>query len=215
MVLDPYAALGLTAATIAILMLGTTDLRLNLSFFALHTILIAVEAVLLESLVGREHSYIEPICFGLFKGIGAPLFLNWIIQKVNVQRDTGYLSAALSMHLGILLLGVSYLLSVHLPRMVPDVNSTMASMAALSLLFTGVLIMTTRKLAISQIIGFLVLENGIYVFTLTQTHGMPMMVGMGVLLDVLVGVMIGGMLLFNIKKSFEHIDVTQLTDLRD
>lgn len=75
--------------------------------------------------------------------------------------------------------------------------------------------MLTRKLAISQIVGFLVMENGIYLFALTQTHGMPMIVEMGILLDVLVGVMITGMLLFNIKKSFEHIDVTQLTDLRD
>jgi hydrogenase-4 component E len=88
-------------------------------------------------------------------------------------------------------------------------------MAAMSLLFTGVLLMLTRKLAISQIIGFLVMENGIYLFALTQTHGMPMIVEMGILLDVLVGVMITGLLLFNIKKSFEHIDVTQLTDLRD
>jgi hydrogenase-4 membrane subunit HyfE len=59
------------------------------------------------------------------------------------------------------------------------------------------------------------MENGIYLFALTQTHGMPMIVEMGILLDVLVGVMITGLLLFNIKKSFEHIDVTQLTDLRD
>jgi hydrogenase-4 component E len=85
----------------------------------------------------------------------------------------------------------------------------------MSLVFSGMLLMLTRRLAISQIIGFLVMENGIYLFALTQTRGMPMIVEMGVLLDVLVGVMITGLLLFNIKKSFEHIDVTQLTDLRD
>ena len=75
--------------------------------------------------------------------------------------------------------------------------------------------MLTRRLAISQILGFLVIENGIFTFALTQTHGMPMFVEMGVMLDVLAGVMIAGLLTFRIQKSFEHIDVAQLTDLRD
>jgi hydrogenase-4 membrane subunit HyfE len=52
-------------------------------------------------------------------------------------------------------------------------------------------------------------------FALTQTQGMPMIVEMGVLLDVLVGVMIAGLITFRIKKSFEHIDVSQLTELTD
>jgi hydrogenase-4 membrane subunit HyfE len=60
-----------------------------------------------------------------------------------------------------------------------------------------------------------VIENGIYLFTLTQTNGMPMVVEMGILLDVLVGVMICGLILFRIKKNFEHIDVSLLTGLRD
>ncbi|HNN63938.1 MAG TPA: hypothetical protein PKH78_12890, partial [Candidatus Obscuribacter sp.] len=77
------------------------------------------------------------------------------------------------------------------------------------------LLMLTRRAALSQIVGFLVIENGIYLFAITQTHGMPMLVEMGLLLEVLVGVMISGLLLFNIKKSFEHIDVSQLTELKD
>jgi hydrogenase-4 component E len=65
------------------------------------------------------------------------------------------------------------------------------------------------------VIGFLVIENGIYLFSLTQTGGLPILVEMGVLLDLLVGIMIAGLLLHRIKKSFEHIDVTKLTGLRD
>ncbi len=85
----------------------------------------------------------------------------------------------------------------------------------MSILFTGVLLMLARRIAISQITGFLVLENGIYLFALTQTHGMPLFIEMGVLLELLGAVMIGGLLLHRIKKSFEHIDVTQLTELRE
>ena len=75
--------------------------------------------------------------------------------------------------------------------------------------------MLTRRVAISGIIGFLVIENGIYTFALIQTRNMPFIVEMGILLDVLVGVMIAGLLVFSIHKSFEHIDVAQLTDLKD
>jgi hydrogenase-4 component E len=65
------------------------------------------------------------------------------------------------------------------------------------------------------VIGFLVLENGIFLYALTQTHGMPLIIEMGVLLDVLAGVMVAGLVIFRLNRSFEHIDVTQLTGLRD
>lgn len=216
MPLDTYEILAAGAAVIALMMLGTTHLRLNLWFYALHTLMIAAESTWVSGFLGAEHAYLEPICFGLFKGIGAPLFLNWLTRRINVDNDAGtFLPTPLSMHLGIFLLGASYILSANLPGLDTSVDTHMGATAAMSLLFTGVLLMLTRKLAISQIIGFLVMENGIYLFALTQTRGMPMIVAMGILLDVLVGVMIAGTLLFNIKKSFEHIDVTQLTDLKD
>jgi hydrogenase-4 component E len=150
------------------------------------------------------------------KAIGIPLFLNWIIRRINVESDPGtFLAAPLAMHLSIILMGGSYLLASQLPGLMTDGDSRFGATAAMSLLFTGILLMLTRKFALSQIIGFLILENGIYLFALTQTQGMPMIVEMGILLDVLVGVMIAGLLTFRIKKSFEHIDVSQLTELKD
>jgi hydrogenase-4 component E len=74
--------------------------------------------------------------------------------------------------------------------------------------------MLTRRLAISQIVGFLVLENGIFLYALTQTFGMPLMVEMGVVFDVLVGVMVAGLVIFRLDRSFEHVDVTKLTGLK-
>ena len=85
---------------------------------------------------------------------------------------------------------------------------------AVSLLLIGMLLMLTRRLAISQVIGFLVLENGIFLYALTQTHGIPLMVEMGIVLDVLVGVMIAGVVIFRLNRSFEHIDVTELSQLK-
>jgi hydrogenase-4 component E len=233
MTLDIYEILALSSAVVAILMLGTSHFRINLWFYSVHTLIIAIEAWWIGNLSGQpgelflprffstigivlpEHTVLA-IFFGLFKGIAVPIFLSNIVHRIKIENDPGVLlPSALSMHLSIVLLGVSYLLSAQLPGLSGDADTKIGAMAAMSLLFSGMLLMLTRRLAISQIIGFLVLENGIYLFALTQTHGMPMIVEMGVLLDVLVGVMITGMLLFNIKKSFEHIDVTRLTDLRD
>jgi hydrogenase-4 component E len=75
--------------------------------------------------------------------------------------------------------------------------------------------LTQHVQRLARLSGFLVIENGIYLFAVTQTHGMPLMIEMGLLLEVLVAVMVAGLLLFNIKKSFEHIDVSQLTELKD
>ena len=233
MSLDLYEILALSAAVIAILMLGTTHLRVNLWFYGVHTVVVAMMTWLIGTFsthhdemfmpqffgplnISLQAHAVQAIFFGLFKGIAVPLFLMRIIRHIQVESDSGtLLPTALTMHLNVLLLGASYLLAAQLPGLGVEGDSRIGAMAGMSLLFTGILLMLTRRLAISQIIGFLVMENGIYLFALTQTFGMPMIVEMGILLDVLVGVMITGLLLFGIKKSFEHIDVTQLTDLKD
>ena len=74
--------------------------------------------------------------------------------------------------------------------------------------------MLTRRLALSQIIGFITLENGVYTFALTQTDGLPILIEMAVFIDILGAVMLAGVLIFNIKRSFEHIDVTRLSNLK-
>lgn len=86
--------------------------------------------------------------------------------------------------------------------------------AAISHLFSGLVMMLTRRLALSQIIGFLILENGVYLFALSQTNGLPLLMEMAVFVDILGAVMILGVLIFSIKRSFEHIDVSQMRELK-
>jgi len=206
---------AISASILAIFLLGTTYIRTNLGFYSAQTIAIAV-ATMLAGSQREPHLYVVALVILLLKAVGIPVFLNWIADRIHAESDAGtYLPAPLSMHLSIILLGASHILSSGLPMVMDHGGSKLGATAAMSLLFSGILLMLTRKIAISQIIGFLVIENGIYLFALTQTHGMPMIVEMGILLDVLVGVMIAGLLLFRIKKSFEHIDVSQLTQLRD
>jgi hydrogenase-4 component E len=216
MVLDTFKLFAIAGAVMAILMLGTMHLRMNLNFYSFHTALIAALTAWLGRLGHDEHLIYIAFCFLILKALFIPWFLRWVIERVDVDTDVGaFIPAPLAMITGIGMLGLSYLLSSQLPGLPGDTDSRMGAMAAMSILFTGVLLMLARKVAISQIIGFLVIENGIYLFALTQTHGMPMIVELGLLLEVLGGVMILGLLLFRIKKSFEHIDVTQLSELRE
>ena len=143
-------------------------------------------------------------------------FLRWVIKEIDARNDTGaLLPIPISMHLAIILLAASHFLAQSLPHPGDGAATTSGAAAAISLLLSGILFMLTRRVALSQIIGFLTMENGIYLFALTQTRGMPMIVEMGIMLDVLAAVMIAGLIAFRIQKSFEHIDVTRLTELTE
>jgi hydrogenase-4 component E len=216
LVFDTYELITFAAAVTAILLLGTTHLRNNLAFYSLHTFLIGVATAWIAHSSGQFEMYWVAFFFALFKAILIPRFLSWVIDAIEVDSDAGaFIVAPIAMSAGVGMLGVSYLLSYQLPGLPGDHESHLGAVSAMSILFTGVLLMLARRIAISQITGFLVLENGIYLFALTQTHGMPLIIEMGALLELLGGVMIFGLLTFRIKKSFEHIDVTQLSELRE
>jgi hydrogenase-4 component E len=216
MILDNFEWVVIAAAVTAVLMAGSSQLKVNLFLYSVETILIGLATALTAHALGENHMYVVAAAIALVKGLAIPLFLVWTIDKINIKADTGLiLSPPLAMHLSVVLLGLSYLFVMGLPVPVSSLRGWPGATAATSLLFSGLILMLTRRVAISQIIGFLVLENGIYLFALTQTKGMPMMIEMGVLLDVLVGVMTAGLLVFKIQRSFEHIDIALLSDLRE
>lgn len=87
--------------------------------------------------------------------------------------------------------------------------------ASLSTIFTGFLLLTTRTKAITQVLGYLVIENGIYIFGLALFVEQPLMVEMAILLDVFVAVFVMGITIFHISREFDHIDTAELSQLRD
>jgi len=205
-------------ALTAIMMLGTTNIRTNLSLYRWHTMLIAVSSGWIGYLRAEPvfHWLGIALMIAGAKAWFAPWFLSQIMRKVEVQNDSAvFIPTALAMHIGIALLALSYPLAQTLPSVLNQPGGSIGATVALSLISTGMLLMVTRHIAVSQVMGFLVIENGIYLISLTQTRGMPLNIEMGVLLDLLVAVMVTGLLLFRIKKNFEHIDVAKLNELRD
>jgi hydrogenase-4 component E len=87
--------------------------------------------------------------------------------------------------------------------------------ASIATLMTGFLILTTRRKAISQVIGYLVLENGIFIFGLLLAEAMPIMVEAGALLDLLVGTFVMGIVINQISREFSSLDTSLLTSLKE
>lgn len=202
---------SLTAAVVLIglWMMGVTQLRTSLGLFGLQTVLLGCMAVQ----HGRSHAELALIvlgvAFALFKGIVVPLYLRYVIRRLGPPQDDPLMIAPPLL----MFLTVGSLASLLLVRPFAEIIPSTA-LPAFGLLLMGMLLMLSRRLAIGQIIGFLVLENAIFMYTVSQPHAMPLVVELGVLLELMAWCMLAGLLVFQIKSSFEHIDVTRMKELR-
>jgi hydrogenase-4 component E len=202
------------AALLAVMMCGFSGLYSQLRSLALQTAFLAGIAIVIGTTTsGASHYLVLAGVVLLIKSIGIPLFLAWSAKRLEIPRDAGIMiPPALSALFGVALLVIGYFLSPYFA--VPIMGNAGEAGMTLTLIFIGMLLMITRRLAISQVIGFLVLENGIFLYGLTQTHGMPMLVEMASVFEVLMGVIIAGLVTYRINRTFEHVDVTHLRGLR-
>lgn len=150
----------------------------------------------------------------LVKAIVLPWFLIWAIREAAVRREVeprvGYIA---SLVLGILAVAVAGAVAVRLP--VPGEHPVLLVTTSLACVIMGLQVLATRAKALIQVVGYLMLENGIYVFGLTSLDRVPFLVEVGVLLDVFVGVFIMGIVVFHINREFDSLDSARLTELRD
>ena len=150
----------------------------------------------------------------LFKAILVPWLLFRAMRNVAVRRDV---EPFVSMHLSVLLagtlVGVSFWLAslLALPGVGP---ASLLGPTAFSTMLIGFLVLVSRRKALTQVIGYLVIENGAYVFGQSLAAQMPFLVELGVLLDLLVGVFVMGIVIHQINREFDHIDVDQLNLLK-
>ena len=149
------------------------------------------------------------------KGIAFPWLLARAVRHAEVRREVeplvGY---SLSIIIGMLGLAVSLWLAARLPRPAPPISSFVIPVA-LFMLLTGLFVIVARRKAVTQALGYLVMENGIYAFGVGLVEGTPMLLELGILLDVFVAVFVMGIAIFHIGREFDHIDTDRMTALRD
>lgn len=147
------------------------------------------------------------------KGIVLPFFLRWAMREAAVRREVepaiGYMA---SLFLGSLAVGASFALANRLP-IITKVELLVP--IAFATLIIGLLVLVTRSKAITQVVGYLILENGVYLFGLTQLSRVPFLVEIGVLLDVFVAVFVMGIVVFHINREFDSISAANLVELRE
>lgn len=150
----------------------------------------------------------------IVKAIALPAFLRWAIREAAVRREVepliGYMSSLL---LGVAALAASFAVANVLPLGVSTARLLIPT--ALVTVIIGLIVLITRAKALTQVVGYLMLENGIYLFGLTQLQRVPFLVEVGVLLDVFVGVFIMGIVVFHINREFDSISAERLTELRE
>jgi hydrogenase-4 component E len=116
---------------------------------------------------------------------------------------------------GLTLIGYVVAASIYRPEHAPGSGLGHNMLAvAISLFLIGFFTMINRRKALSQVLGLLSLENGVFLATISLTYGVPLMVEIGIFFDVLVGVMVLGILIFRIRETFESMDVSRLRRLR-
>jgi hydrogenase-4 component E len=130
--------------------------------------------------------------------------LGQVIRRTGYRRDAGLVLVPPVL----LLVTLSALAALLLLRSV-DAEIASSALPAVVLLLIGSIVRASRQLAVSQSLGFLVLENGLLLYTVVSSHAMPLVVELGALMDVLVGTMRAGVLPCHSRDSFEPIDVTE------
>jgi hydrogenase-4 component E len=181
---------------------------------------VAVQGVILGTLPGLIHPFswhlvaITVVIIAV-KGFVIPLLLGRAVRSAEIKREVepflGYVPTLL---LGAVFTALSFGFADRLP-MLPEHQNYMFVPASIATLMTGFLILTTRRKAISQVIGYLVLENGIFIFGLLLAEAMPVMVEAGALLDLLVGTFVMGIVINQISREFSSLDTSLLTSLKE
>lgn len=158
--------------------------------------------------------FLAVLSLGL-KGFVFPILLFRATRQETVRREVEpYVGYSLSLMIGAVIIGGCFVAGSRLPLPFPAVSPLLVPVA-LSTALIGLFLIVSRRKATTQVLGYLVLENGIFVFGLTLSGKMPWLVEMGVLLDVFIGVFVMGIALHHIHRAFDSIDVDRLTTLRD
>lgn len=149
----------------------------------------------------------------IIKAIAIPMFLKYILDKNNITREA---EPFVSNFVSVVIVTIIILGSFFLTNVVQDTYvRKIFFIVAFSALFTGLYIIITRRKIITHVMGFMVLENGVFVLSLAVGNKMPMIVNTGILLDIFVSVILLGIFADKIGDVFEEQDVEQLRNLKD
>lgn len=202
-----------------ILMIAQRGLVTAIRAFGVQSFLLASIATTIAYFNDAPHIYAVAFLTLGFKAILLPVVLERLITKIDIRREfEPFVNAPVSVIVSGLLTVLAYIVAESLHR--PDEPAGPATLGhnvlavAIAVFLLGFFMMVNRRKAISQVLGLLTLENGLFLAAISLTYGMPLIVEIGIFFDVLVAVMVLGILMYRIRETFDSMDVSRLSRLR-
>ena len=200
---------------IAFAMLAQRRVLSLIRLFAWQGLVLVISTVLVAWTTGQHHLYYSAALTLLLKVFALPWILHRLLIKLDIKWDVETLiNTPTTMLIGIVLVIFAFNLALPISQLASTVtrNTLGVAMACVLLAF---LMMITRRKAVPQVVGFLAMENALFFAATSATYGMPMVVELGVALDVLVGTFIFGIFFFQIRETFDSLDIHHLEHLKD
>lgn len=197
-------------------MLGTSKMRSLIRLVGFQGLLLGAFSYLAH----LPHFSLRALIFSLFvlglKGLAFPWLLMRTLRQLKVVRDVEPLiSLRLTLLLGMVGLGLCYWLAFSLPLLAQEGRGELAVAVAFMTTLCGLLLLISRRKALSQVVGFLVTENGIFLFGTVMSPQSPVLIELSVLLDLFVAVFVMGIALHHISREFQSVDTNLITSLKD
>jgi hydrogenase-4 component E len=214
-----YAQLiNLLAALLLLLafaMLAQRRVLTLINLFAAQGFALAVSTGIVAYATAQPHLYWSAGLTLALKVVALPWLLHRLIRKLDVRWEfESLINIPTTMLIGIVLVVFSFNLALPIAQLANTVTRATLGIALASVMLSFLMMITRRK-AIPQVIGFLSMENGLFFAATSATYGMPMVVELGIALDVLVGMLILGVFFFQIREQFDSLDLKHLEHLKE
>jgi hydrogenase-4 component E len=211
-------SVNLFAAVLLLLsfaMLSQRRILTLIHLFTLQGATLVAATVVVAYVTDQHHLYYSAAITLVTKVLVIPILLHRLINKLNVKWDVETLiNIPTTMLIGILLVVFAFNLALPIAQLSSSiVHSTLG--IALACVLLSFMMMITRAKAVPQVIGFLSMENGLFFAATAATYGMPMVVEFGIAFDVLVGMFILGVFMFQIREQFDSLDISHLEKLKE
>ncbi|MBI1323632.1 hydrogenase [bacterium] len=200
-----------------LLIVATRKLKSSVWMNASQAALLGLMPLLLTGGELEFHVVLMSVAILVVRGLVIPFVLLRSVRSAPVSVELRSLvDQATAVSLAAVLFGLSFALGINLPlpAAIPHFSDLLVP-TALTTIMIGLLLLVIRTQALMQVIGYLTIENGIFLIGLALVRETPVVVELGILLDVFVGVFVMGIVLFHISQAFEHLDTTELSSLRD
>jgi len=200
---------------LAFAMLSQRRILSLINLFAAQGFVLFLSTALVAALTDQKHLYVSAAVTLVLKVTLLPWILHRLIRRLNVKWDVETLiNIPTTMLVGILLVILAFNLAAPISQLAGTVTRSTLGIALASMLLSFMM-MITRSKAVPQVIGFLSMENGLFFAATAAVYGMPMVVELGVALDVLVAALILGIFIFEIRERFDTLDTRHLEKLKE